>query len=146
MFPIRGQGQAMVDIAAGRITFLMTTGLAAAKPFLDSGKVRALALTGDKRAAAAPDIPTFTEAGSRLPEMGAGAVVGCRGAGGDAARHRGQAERGHRQALAARTSREIRLPQHGSNAEHPGSVCCLINETMETWAEVLKRANIKTLD
>ena len=77
--PYKGSGQAIIDVAAGRVSFIMTSGLGAAKPFLDSGKVRALALTGDKRAAAAPDVPTFAEAGSPLPEMNAGTWWGLMG-------------------------------------------------------------------
>jgi len=145
--PYKGAGPAMVDVAAGRIAFLMTTGLAAAKPFLDSGKVRALALTGNQRAAAAPDIPTFTEAGSPLPEMGAGAVWGVVGPTGLPRNIVVRLNEAINQALAApdvlaRFASLNMDPMPGT----PEAFADYINATMETWAGVLKRANIKTLD
>jgi tripartite-type tricarboxylate transporter receptor subunit TctC len=38
-------------------------GLAAAKAAIDSGAVKALAITGDARSSALPNVPTFKEAG-----------------------------------------------------------------------------------
>jgi tripartite-type tricarboxylate transporter receptor subunit TctC len=42
-------------------------GIAVSKAAIDSGTVKALAITGDARSAAAPNIPTFKEAG--VPEF-----------------------------------------------------------------------------
>ena len=67
--PYKGTGPAMIDVVAGRLSFMMSAGVAAARPFLESGKVRAIAITGDKRSPALPDVQTFAEAGSPLPEM-----------------------------------------------------------------------------
>src|SRR5690606_36515174 len=38
--PYKGTGPALVDLAAGRLDFMMTTGTGSARPFLDSNKVR----------------------------------------------------------------------------------------------------------
>ena len=38
-------------------------GLASAPPYIKDGKVRAIAITGDKRDPAVPDVPTFKESG-----------------------------------------------------------------------------------
>lgn len=70
--PYKGIGPALVDVLAGRVSFIMTTGFATVKPHLDSGKIRALALTGERRSAALPDVPTFAEAGSPLQELNLG--------------------------------------------------------------------------
>ncbi len=60
--PYRGAGPAGVDLAAGRIDFFFVA-YASILPFLQSGKVRALAVTSAKRLGAAPDLPTMREAG-----------------------------------------------------------------------------------
>jgi len=60
--PYRGAAPALNDLAAGRISLLFTL-LASAKPVLDSGKVRALAVAGPKRVPSLPDVPTLKEAG-----------------------------------------------------------------------------------
>ncbi len=60
--PYRGTGPAMNDMVAGHVP-LGVNGLSAARPFVLDGKLRALAVTGDRRAEAFPDVPTFAEAG-----------------------------------------------------------------------------------
>lgn len=60
--PYRGTGPAMNDIIAGHVP-LAVNGLSAARPHILDGRVRALAVTGNARSAAFPDVPTFAEAG-----------------------------------------------------------------------------------
>jgi tripartite-type tricarboxylate transporter receptor subunit TctC len=60
--PYRGGGQAVADVVGGHID-MFYAGLAAAKGAIDSGAVKALAVTGDARSSALPDVPTFKEAG-----------------------------------------------------------------------------------
>jgi len=72
--PYRGAGLALIDLAAGRVDFAMSTGLVAAQPFLDSGKVRAIAVTGKQRLANMPAVPTFLELGYPLPELDEGVM------------------------------------------------------------------------
>jgi tripartite-type tricarboxylate transporter receptor subunit TctC len=60
--PYRGGGQAVADLVGGHID-LFYAGLAAAKSAIDSGAVKALAVTGDARSSALPSVPTFKEAG-----------------------------------------------------------------------------------
>jgi tripartite-type tricarboxylate transporter receptor subunit TctC len=60
--PYRGGGQAVADVIGGHID-MFYAGLAAAKGAIDSGAVKAFAVTGDARSAALPDVPTFKEAG-----------------------------------------------------------------------------------
>jgi tripartite-type tricarboxylate transporter receptor subunit TctC len=58
----RGIGPAFTDILGGR-TQAMLPGLAAALPHIKAGKVKALAVTGVRRHALLPDVPTLEEAG-----------------------------------------------------------------------------------
>ena len=60
--PYRGIGPAFVDLLGGQ-TQIMFPGLAAALPHIKAGKVKPLAVTGLRRHALLPDVPTFTESG-----------------------------------------------------------------------------------
>lgn len=60
--PYRGIGPAYTDLLAGQTQAMFPT-LYAAVPYLKSNRVRALAVTGQKRSAAEPSIPTFKELG-----------------------------------------------------------------------------------
>jgi len=60
--PYRGGGQGVTDVVGGHID-MFYAGVAAAKAAIDSGAVKALAVTGDTRSSALPDVPTFKEAG-----------------------------------------------------------------------------------
>ena len=60
--PYKGGGPAAVDVLAGRVPLFFDV-LATATPNIRAGKLRPLAITAGKRAAAAPDIPTIAESG-----------------------------------------------------------------------------------
>lgn len=60
--PYRGAGAAMGDIASGAVPMIFT-GVAAAKPLLDTGRVRALAVCSRNRTGSLPSVPTFEELG-----------------------------------------------------------------------------------
>jgi tripartite-type tricarboxylate transporter receptor subunit TctC len=64
--PYRGGAQAVNDMVGGHID-MFYGGIAVSKAAIDSGTVKALAITGETRSAAAPNIPTFKEAG--VPEF-----------------------------------------------------------------------------
>ena len=64
--PYKGAGDAMSNLLAGQVQ-LMFSSPASVVPQFKAGKLRGLAVTGTHRQPAAPDIPTFTEAG--LPQV-----------------------------------------------------------------------------
>lgn len=60
--PYRGAGAAMTDLMAGQIDFLITATPTAIGP-IKGNRVRALAVSGNERLKALPNVPTFKEAG-----------------------------------------------------------------------------------
>ncbi|QIL84078.1 tripartite tricarboxylate transporter substrate binding protein [Diaphorobacter sp. HDW4A] len=60
--PFKGSVPALTAIAGNDVSFMFVD-IAAAKPFLDSGKIRALAVTTAKRSALLPQLPTVEESG-----------------------------------------------------------------------------------
>ena len=66
--PYKGGPIATIDLIGGQIQ-LMIAQLAAAYPFVKSGKVKALAVTSVARSAALPELPTVSEAGVRGYEI-----------------------------------------------------------------------------
>jgi len=61
--PYRGTGPAMQDLAGGRIDYLCDI-IATAKPQIDSGTVKGLAIMTKERAAVLPNLPTTLEQGT----------------------------------------------------------------------------------
>ncbi len=58
--PYKGEGPALTDLVAGQ-TAMATPNLSAAISFINSGKLRALAVTGRERAPQLADVPTVAE-------------------------------------------------------------------------------------
>jgi len=61
--PYRGTGPAMQDLVAGRIDYLCEI-ISTAKPQIDGGKVKALAIMTKDRSPVLPDLPTALEQGT----------------------------------------------------------------------------------
>src|SRR5258708_24310816 len=60
--PYRGSNPAMQDLASGRVDYLCDI-VTTAKPQIDGGTVKAIAVLDDARSAALPDVPTAKEQG-----------------------------------------------------------------------------------
>jgi tripartite-type tricarboxylate transporter receptor subunit TctC len=71
--PYKGGGPLSTDVMGGQIDFAMASTAAQAQ-HVKGGKMRALALTGDKRSHTMPDVPTLSELG--VPWQGAYAFWG----------------------------------------------------------------------
>ena len=61
--PYKGSAPATADAVGGQVDFIIST-LSPMVPHLNSGRLRGLAVTGAKRSAQAPDVPTLAETGS----------------------------------------------------------------------------------
>ena len=60
--PYKGGGPAITDLIAGHVPAFMAV-ISTAVPHVQSGKARALGVTGGRRAEALPEVPTIAEAG-----------------------------------------------------------------------------------
>ena len=68
--PYKGSGPALMDLISGQVQVSFDT-LASVLPHIQSGKVKALAVTSARRNPRLPNVPTLAEAGVKGVEMGA---------------------------------------------------------------------------
>jgi tripartite-type tricarboxylate transporter receptor subunit TctC len=115
--PYRGGGPLMTDAVAGHVP-LAVGSVFLVKPHIDSGRLRALAVTTTQRSANLPGTPTV---GERLRRFRRAGLVGGARPGEDAARNRQAHERrDQRRAQAARGGRQARCPGHHHELRHAG--------------------------
>lgn len=139
--PYKGGAPAINDLIAGRVQ-LMFESLNSIAPFAKSGQVRALAVTGDHRSPAFPDLPTVAEAG--VPGYSAATWAGVIAPAGlpkpiveklNAAMNRAIAS----PAFKARFAAIGDEPAGGT----PEQFAALIASDSKKWGDVIKRAGIK---
>lgn len=139
--PYKGGGPALVDLISGQVQVLFST-WASGRGHIQSGRVRALAVSTAKRPKAIPHLPTVAEAG--VPGYDAGVWYALLAPAGTPA---AIVERLNREVLAVLKSREYAkllfdaaIDPVGSTPEALGSY---IRSEMAKWAKVVKSANIR---
>ena len=139
--PFKGTGPAMTEVISGRVAAVFSN-LLTAKPLIDSGTLRPLAVSGPKRVSIVPNIPTVSEAG--VPGYAALQWYGLLAPAGtpDAIIHKLQTEVAH--ALQAPEVRE-RLAADGAEpvGSTPAEFAALIKADLEKWAKIARAANIQ---
>lgn len=138
--PYKGNGPAMADLLAGHVQ-LMFNNLAPSVPQVKAGKLRALAVTSEKRSSAAPEVPTMAEAG--FPGVVFNLWVGLLAPAGTPADVIAKLNAETAKAAQLRDVRE-RLMGEGTepyvtSASQMGSI---IREETARWAKVVKAAGI----
>lgn len=138
--PYKGSGPAMADLMGGQIQAIFDTA-PSAMPQLGGGKVRALAVTGPTRLDAAPDVPTFAEAG--FPQFDAPAWYGILAPAGTAAAQIQYLNEQVNQTLQEPETRK-RLAQLGSIAVGgtPQAFSAFIQQESKRWQSVIQAANV----
>ncbi len=66
--PYKGGGPAVADVVAGHVAAIVST-MSVAKPLVESGKVKALAVTGTRRSPALPNVPSLQETGLKHADV-----------------------------------------------------------------------------
>jgi tripartite-type tricarboxylate transporter receptor subunit TctC len=138
--PYKGSTPALSDLIAGRVDFSFDY-VPSALPHVRSGKLRALALTGERRSPAAPDVPTLMEQGLNMNVLTWYALYAPKGtpAAIVARLQEAAAEAGKKSEVASR------LEQLGVEVSvgTPQQLAAFQKAEITRWSKVIKDANIK---
>jgi tripartite-type tricarboxylate transporter receptor subunit TctC len=138
--PYKGAAPAMTALIAGEVD-MMFNGLAPALPHIKSGKVRALAVGGDKRSPLFPELPTVKEAGFEFNTTGWYGVVAPKGTPQPVIQ---ALHKGLQQALASPQLKaqftKLAVETVGTS---PQEFSSLIAEELQKWAKVIKAAGLR---
>ncbi|MGD9766726.1 MAG: Bug family tripartite tricarboxylate transporter substrate binding protein [Pseudolabrys sp.] len=139
--PYKGSAPAVVDLMAGQVQMDFDN-LPALATYVDSGKVRALAVASAERSAFLPNIPSMKEAG--FPDIVASpwfAMVAPTGT------PRPIIQKLNREIVKIMQSDDMkkRLHDQGANARWstPEECGAFIRTEIDRWAEVVRKANLK---
>lgn len=137
--PYKGAAPAMTALMAGEVD-MMFNGLSSALPHIKSGKLRALALGGDKRSALFPELPTVRESGFDFNTTGWYGVVAPRGTPQSVVNtlHKGLVQALATPQLKAQFTRLV-VEGVGSS---PQEFSRLIAEELQKWARVIKATGL----
>ncbi len=138
--PYRGSGAALIDLQGGQIQ-LMFENLPGAIGHVRDGRLRALAVTSPRRAAAAPELPTVAEAG--VPGYAVVSWFAVFAPAGTPAPLAGRLNAGFRRIMAEPAMRQ-RLQGLGAEPADgpPEELRRLVAEEIARWARVVRDANI----
>ena len=138
--PYKGSGPALTDLIGGQVQ-VMFPNLTAAIPYAKAKRLRALAVSGDKRSAIVPELPTVSEAG--LPGY---RVISWFGMMAPAAVAPEIAGRLQRELTATMRSPDVRDKLAGEGAEPMASTSeyfgTFIKSEITQWVKVVREAKI----
>ena len=130
----------MTDLLGGQVELFVAI-ISTAVPQVQAGKARALAVTGDKRSAALPDVPTVAETIKGYESTNWYCMLG------PAHMPAPLVERWHREMTAALNSPEIKqaLFDRGIDAAPttPAQLTAYLRTETAKWTKVVKASNIK---
>src|SRR5438128_4978311 len=138
--PYRGTAAAVTDVMSGQIAVAFATALTA-KPQVDAGRVRALAVSGPRRVEAMPNVPPV---GDTVPGYEAMQWYGLLAPAGVPGRI---IERLHAEAMVALRSPEMKQRLATDGAEPLGSTpaefAAFIRRELDKWGRVVESARIE---
>jgi len=139
--PYRGAGPALQDLIAGQVD-MMFDGLGSSAGHLKGGRLRGIAVAGDKRAPGFPDLPTAAESG--LPTYKVATWYGIWAPKGTPRDAIGQMEAEMKKAL---NGPELRTFWTGLGTETPemwgDAFGSFVSSEVKRWAEVVKSSGAK---
>ena len=139
--PYKGGGPALIDVMGGQVP-LYFGNMASALPHVKNGKLKALAITGSKRSAAAPDLPTVAESGMPGYQVYEWNAIFAPAGTPPAIVNRLQAE----------IAKVVKIPEVRDRmlalggeivASSPADLGAWVREQAASWSRVVKAANIK---
>jgi tripartite-type tricarboxylate transporter receptor subunit TctC len=142
--PYKGGGAVMLDLVGGQLAFVFAT-MPTAYPFIANGRLRPLAISGLKRNAALPDVPTVAEAA--LPGFNVTAWLGLMGPAGTPANvidrlHSATARTLQRPEVARRLT-EMGADVVGST---PVQMAAHLKSEMERWVGLAREVKFERVD
>ena len=139
--PYKGSGPVATDVLGGQVP-LGVVDVPSALGGMRSGQIRALAVTTSRRIAAAPEVPTFAEAGVPGYES-----IGWFGAVAPAGTPREVIQRLNGEIRHALTDKQLEERMIASGAEplvdSPEEFAAFIRDESRKWSEVIKNAGVK---
>ncbi len=139
--PYKGTAAAVMDIIGGQIDVAFATALTA-KPLIDAGRLRALAVSGPRRVEALPGVPPVAEAG--VPGYEAMQWYGLLAPAGTPS---AIIERVHAEAMVALRSPEMKARLAADGAEPAGTTPAefgaYIKRELQKWSRVRDAAHIE---
>ena len=139
--PYKGGGPALIDVMGGQVP-LYFGNMASALPHVKNGKLKALAITGSKRSAAAPDLPTVAESGMPGYQVYEWNAIFAPAGTPPAIVNRLQAE----------IAKVVKIPEVRDRmlalggeivASSPADLGAWVREQTASWAKVVRASNIK---
>jgi len=138
--PYKGGGPATIDLLSGQITWMFGT-ILPSMPHIRSGRLRALAVTGTRRASVLPDVPPVADT---LPGFEATSWYGVSAAGGTPKDMVAKLNQEIAKRLNTPDTRD-RLASDGTEvvAGSPEQFGAFFRAEIEKWAKVIKAAGIR---
>ena len=137
----KGAGPAYVSLISGEVAAMVSTVLSALS-HVKSGKIRALAVTTNKRTAVLPDLPTMMESG--VPDFDTSQWFGILG---PARTPRAIVDRLNQSIARSSTSPDVKARFAAEGVEvvnsSPEEFAAVIKRELVQWAEVIKAAGIQ---
>lgn len=142
--PYKGSGPAIQDVISGQVDMMFDTTVVAA-PHIQSGKLRAIAVTSPQRLASMPDVPTVAESG--VAELKDFQVQSWQAIFVPAGTPTPVVTRLHDEIrkILAQPDMQIRLKGFGMEPAdlNTTQIAAFQKAEVEKWAQVIKAANIK---
>jgi tripartite-type tricarboxylate transporter receptor subunit TctC len=142
--PYKGSGPAIQDVIGGQVDMMFDTSVVAA-PHIQSGKLRAIAVTSATRLASMPDVPTVAESG--LQGLANFEVLSWQGIFAPAGTPTPVVDRLHNEIARILAEPEMQAKLKGFGMEPANMTTAQIaafqRAEVAKWAQVIKAANIK---
>ena len=139
--PYKGAGPALNDLIAGQVQ-LQLANMIASLPLVQTGRLRAIAVSGSKRSNTLPDIPTISESGiGGLDDVG-GHMIMVPGA-----TPREIVARLHQELVKVLQQPEVKARLAGEGAEifgtPPDETASIVRNDIQKWAKIIRQLKLQ---